>query len=54
MTKPSLVDRGRKRKQVESAPKKSREAKLIKRAEKTSNVRVETVPHQTGANVYPK
>ena len=39
MTKPSLVDRGRKRKQVESAPKKSREA-LIKRAEKTSNVRV--------------
>ena len=40
MTKPSLVDRGRKRKQVESAPKKSREAKLIKRAEKTSNVRV--------------
>ena len=39
MTKPSLVDRGRKRKQVESAPKKSREAKLIKRADKTSNVR---------------
>jgi hypothetical protein len=39
MTKPSLVDRGRKRKQVESAPKKSREAKLIKLADKTSNVR---------------
>ncbi len=40
MTKPSLVDRGPKRKQVESAPKKRREAKLIKRADKTSNVRV--------------
>ncbi len=39
MTKPSLVDRGCKRKQVESAPKKSREAKLIKLADKTSNVR---------------
>jgi hypothetical protein len=39
MTKPSLVDRGRKRKQVESAPKKSREAKLVKLADKTSNVR---------------
>jgi hypothetical protein len=35
MTKPSW----RKRKQVESAPKKSREAKLIKLADKTSNVR---------------
>ena len=34
-----LVDRGRKRKQVESAPKKSREAKLVKLADKTSNVR---------------
>ena len=40
MTKPSLVDRGPKRKQVESAAKKRREAKLIKRADKTSNVRV--------------
>jgi hypothetical protein len=39
MTKPLLVDRGRKRKQVESAPKKSREAKLVKLADKTSNVR---------------
>jgi (p)ppGpp synthase/HD superfamily hydrolase len=29
----------RKRKQIESAPKKSREAKLIKLADKTSNVR---------------
>jgi len=35
--------------QVESAPKKSREAKLIKLADKTSNVRaVANSPHQTG------
>jgi len=39
MTKPSLVDRGRTRQQVESAPKKSREAKQVKLADKTSNVR---------------
>jgi hypothetical protein len=39
MTKPSLVDRGRKRKQVSSAPKKSREAKLIKLADKIGNAR---------------
>jgi (p)ppGpp synthase/HD superfamily hydrolase len=35
----SLPKAERKRKQVESAPKKSREAKLIKLADKTSNVR---------------
>src|SRR5229473_1700271 len=46
MTKPSLVDRGRKRKQVLSAPKKSREAKLIKLADKTEPW--QTVRHQTG------
>jgi (p)ppGpp synthase/HD superfamily hydrolase len=35
----SLPKAERKRKQVESAPKKSREAKLIKLADKTSNLR---------------
>jgi (p)ppGpp synthase/HD superfamily hydrolase len=35
----SLPKAKRKRKQVESAPKKSREAKLVKLADKTSNVR---------------
>jgi (p)ppGpp synthase/HD superfamily hydrolase len=35
----SLPKEERKRKQVEDAPKKSREAKLIKLADKTSNVR---------------
>jgi (p)ppGpp synthase/HD superfamily hydrolase len=38
----SLPKSERKRKQVESAPKKSREAKLIKLADKTSNVRAVT------------
>jgi (p)ppGpp synthase/HD superfamily hydrolase len=33
----------RKRKQIESAPKKSREAKLIKLADKTSNLRAVTL-----------
>jgi (p)ppGpp synthase/HD superfamily hydrolase len=35
----SLPKAERKRKQVENAPKKSREAKLVKLADKISNVR---------------
>jgi (p)ppGpp synthase/HD superfamily hydrolase len=46
----SLPKAERKRKQVENAPKKSREAKLIKLADKTSNLREpwQAAPHLTG------
>jgi (p)ppGpp synthase/HD superfamily hydrolase len=44
----SLPKKERKRLQIENAPKKSREAKLIKLADKTSNVRAVTISPAIG------
>jgi hypothetical protein len=44
----SLLKEERKRLQIEDAPKKSREAKLIKLTDKTSNVRAVTISPAIG------